>query len=94
MLKKRILRRTALQRVAVSTISCVGATVLANAPRRSLGESPSQGKPTITVLLDEAIGTIKPALYGHFTEHIGGVIYDGIWVGRDSKIPNIDGIRQ
>ena len=36
----------------------------------------------------------SPPLYGQFTEHIGGVIYDGIWVGPDSKIPNIDGIRR
>jgi len=45
------------------------------------------------VLLDEPIGQISPNIYGHFTEHIGGVIYDGIWVGKDSKIPNRDGIR-
>jgi alpha-N-arabinofuranosidase len=48
---------------------------------------------TATVLLDEPIGVIRPALYGQFTEHIGGVIYDGIWVGPDSSIPNVDGIR-
>ena len=27
-------------------------------------------------------------------EPIGGVIYDGIWVGRDSQIANVDGIRK
>lgn len=48
----------------------------------------------IEVLPEEAIGPISPDLYGHFTEHIGGVIYDGIWVGEDSKIPNQGGIRQ
>jgi hypothetical protein len=37
---------------------------------------------------------ISPHIYGHFIEHLGGVIYDGIWVGRESKIPNIDGIRK
>jgi alpha-N-arabinofuranosidase len=37
---------------------------------------------------------INPHVYGHFIEHLGGVIYDGIWVGRDSKIPNVDGIRR
>jgi alpha-L-arabinofuranosidase len=37
---------------------------------------------------------INPHVYGHFIEHLGGVIYDGIWVGRDSKIPNVDGIRK
>jgi alpha-L-arabinofuranosidase len=37
---------------------------------------------------------INPHIYGHFIEHLGGVIEDGIWVGRDSKIPNVDGIRK
>jgi alpha-N-arabinofuranosidase len=37
---------------------------------------------------------ISPHLYGHFIEHLGGVIYDGIWVGRDSKIPNLGGLRK
>jgi len=36
---------------------------------------------------------ISPHLYGHFIEHLGGVIYDGIWVGKGSKISNSDGIR-
>ncbi len=36
---------------------------------------------------------ISPLIYGHFAEHVGGVIYDGIWVGRDSKTENINGIR-
>lgn len=49
---------------------------------------------TVTVLLGEPIGTIRPAIYGQFTEHIGRVIYDGIWVGSDSKVPNISGIRK
>jgi len=50
--------------------------------------------PTVDVLLDEPVGTIRPAVYGQFAEHIGGVIYDGIWVGPDSKIPNVGGIRR
>lgn len=36
----------------------------------------------VTVLLDEPIGTINPNLYGHFVEHLGSCIYDGVWVGR------------
>jgi alpha-L-arabinofuranosidase len=48
----------------------------------------------IEVLLDEPIGTISRNIYGHFTEHLGGVIYDGVWVGEDSKIPNVGGIRK
>lgn len=48
----------------------------------------------IEILLDEPIGTIAPEVYGQFTEHLGGVIYDGIWVGEKSSIPNIGGIRK
>ncbi len=48
----------------------------------------------IEVLPDEPIGIIAPEIYGHFTEHIGGVVYDGIWVGEDSPVPNIGGIRK
>src|SRR5215510_7431535 len=48
----------------------------------------------IEILLDEPIGRIAPEIYGHFAEHLGGVVYDGIWVGEDSKIPNIGGIRK
>ena len=39
----------------------------------------------VEMLLDEPIGTIAPELQGHFTEHIGEVVYDGIWVGEDSE---------
>ncbi len=48
----------------------------------------------VEILLDEPIGGIAPELQGHFTEHIGEVVYNGIWVGEDSKIPNIGGIRK
>ena len=47
----------------------------------------------ITILLDEPIGTISPNLYGHFAEHLGGCINEGVWVGEDSKIPNTGGLR-
>ena len=43
---------------------------------------------------EEAIGAISPDIYGHFTEHLGGCIYDGIWVGEKSKIPNYGGVRK
>jgi alpha-N-arabinofuranosidase len=49
---------------------------------------------TIEVFVDEPGATIAPEIYGHFTEQIGGVIYDGVWVGEHSKIPNRNGIRK
>jgi alpha-N-arabinofuranosidase len=48
----------------------------------------------VEILLDEPQGTISPNIYGHFTEHLGGVIYDGLWVGPKSKVPNVDGLRR
>jgi alpha-L-arabinofuranosidase len=47
----------------------------------------------IEILMDEAVGTIAPEIYGHFTEHLGSVIYDGIYVGENSKIANQEGLR-
>jgi alpha-N-arabinofuranosidase len=48
----------------------------------------------IDILPDEPIATISPTIYGHFTEHLGGCIYGGVWVGENSKIPNVGGIRK
>lgn len=36
---------------------------------------------------------INRHIYGHFAEHLGRCIYEGIWVGEDSHIPNVHGIR-
>jgi alpha-N-arabinofuranosidase len=48
----------------------------------------------IEILSAEPIGKIAPEIYSHFVEHLGGVVYDGIWVGENSKIPNTGGIRK
>lgn len=49
---------------------------------------------TVRIVLPEPIGRIAPEIYGHFSEHIGGVFYDGLWVGKDSSVPNIRGFRK
>lgn len=36
---------------------------------------------------------INKDIYGHFSEHLGRCIYEGLWVGTDSKIPNTYGLR-
>ena len=38
-------------------------------------------------------GRIQPELQGHFAEHLGRCIYEGIYVGEDSDIPNRNGMR-
>ena len=49
---------------------------------------------TVEIIANETIGTINPGIHGHFAEHIGGVIYDGIWVGEDSPVENVRGFRK
>jgi len=70
-----------------------GALVFArSAPYMFGADSPADSR--IEILLNEPLGTISPNIYGHFTEHLGGVIYDGVWVGENSKVPNVNGLRK
>ncbi len=48
---------------------------------------------TMTLKVDQAKTKIKKEIYGQFSEHLGTCIYEGIYVGKDSKIPNVDGFR-
>ena len=36
---------------------------------------------------------INKNIYGHFSEHLGRCIYNGVYVGEDSHIPNKKGMR-
>lgn len=47
----------------------------------------------ITIRSGRPQGVIHRDIYGHFAEHLGRCIYEGIWVGEDSSIPNTRGIR-
>ena len=78
-------RREFLQNALLSA----GATVFSGLPTFAAAAPESR----IDILLAESVGTISPNIYGHFAENLGGVIYDGIWVGEQSKIRNINGIR-
>lgn len=39
------------------------------------------------------ISKINSEIYGHFSEHLGRCIYEGIYVGENSLIPNVNGMR-
>ncbi|MBO0995637.1 alpha-N-arabinofuranosidase [Bacillus sp. SD088] len=47
----------------------------------------------IVINTDVEKAKINKNIYGHFAEHLGRGIYEGIWVGEDSPIPNTNGIR-
>ena len=46
-----------------------------------------------TIHADRPGAEIKPEIFGQFAEHLGSGIYGGIWVGKESSIPNTDGYR-
>jgi len=71
--------------LAAAAISLQGSSLLAQS---------TQANAYIDVMPGEPIATISPEIYGHFIEHLGGVIYDGVWVGEGSKIANVNGIRK
>ena len=48
---------------------------------------------SVAIRADQPGPTIDRHIYGQFAEHLGRGIYEGIWVGEDSKIPNTRGYR-
>ena len=50
-------------------------------------------KVELSVDVSKAGAKIDRNIFGQFAEHLGHGVYEGIWVGPDSKIPNTRGIR-
>ncbi len=48
---------------------------------------------TVSIAADEPGPKIDRNIFGQFAEHLGTGIYGGVWVGKDSDIPNVRGIR-
>lgn len=47
----------------------------------------------ISVNVNAKLSLINKNIFGHFSEHLGRCIYEGIYVGESSSIPNTKGIR-
>ena len=47
----------------------------------------------VTIDAGKSGATIDRDIFGQFAEHLGTGIYGGVWVGPDSEIPNVRGIR-
>jgi len=56
---------------------------------------PSVAAGTVHLSIDasKAGAKIDRSLFGQFAENLGHGLYEGIWVGADSPIPNTHGIR-
>jgi alpha-N-arabinofuranosidase len=66
-------------------------TVLSTAswPARAAGTVTA----SVTIHADKLGPKIDRNIYGQFAEHLGRGVYEGIWVGEDSPIPNTRGYR-
>ncbi len=47
----------------------------------------------LIVNLGDKRSRINPEIYGNFSEHLGRCIYNGVYVGENSPIPNVKGMR-
>jgi alpha-L-arabinofuranosidase len=47
----------------------------------------------LTIQADKPGAVINRDIFGQFAEHLGTGIYGGVWVGKNSPIPNVRGIR-
>jgi alpha-N-arabinofuranosidase len=86
LLSQRLRRRLATAVVTVGALT--GVVVVSAAPQAPAG-------PAITMHVDTSTSGAKidRHLFGQFAEHLGKGIYEGVWVGPDSPIPNTRGIR-
>lgn len=74
-------------------LRAVTAAALALAPLPPVAAQPAPSAATIELDLAGKGPTIERDIFGQFAEHLGQGIYGGVWVGKDSKIPNVRGIR-
>jgi alpha-N-arabinofuranosidase len=59
----------------------------------SMATLSAQTKNTATIDATKIDLKIDRLIYSQFSEHLGNCIYDGMWVGENSPIPNIKGVR-
>jgi alpha-N-arabinofuranosidase len=69
-----------------AALACLGGSILAQ-------EAAKPAAATLVLKADQLGPVVNRNIYGHFSEHLGHCIYEGIWVGENSPIPNTRGIR-
>src|SRR4051794_4905461 len=67
----------------------VGASLMVSAPAVAQPVAPV----AVTIDATHPGAKISRDIFGQFAEHLGTGIYGGVWVGRDSPISNVRGIR-
>lgn len=70
---------------------CLALIIAGSAMAQSKAGGPVNA--TVTIRADQPGPVINPNIYGQFAEHLGAGIYEGVWVGEKSSIPNTHGYR-
>lgn len=76
----------------MKSLKCIGGFTLALSLLSSTALA-QQNSASITVQADRSGPKIERDIFGQFAEHLGTGIYGGVWVGKNSSIPNVRGIR-
>src|SRR4051794_21949102 len=83
----------------MNKFAILGLILTALAADHAVAQSPVSAPAGKAAMVDVTVDLAHPGapiarqIYGHFAEHLGRGIYEGIWVGPESKIPNIRGYR-
>jgi alpha-N-arabinofuranosidase len=75
--------------VRLILLACTAFILLATLTSMSATDRPSTG----IIHADQPGAKIDRHIYGQFAEHLGRGIEEGVWVGEDSTIPNVRGLR-
>lgn len=75
------------------SISCLLSLCLAPAGMAQTGQAANADKVRLAIDVSQPGAKIDRNIFGQFAEHLGHGVYEGIWVGSDSSIPNTRGMR-
>ena len=81
-----------MKKLLLASLAAIAGVMLTSCGSNS-NDTTATNTATITIHPDQATNVIPDELYGQFAEHLGSGIYGGIWVGKNSPIPNTDGYR-
>lgn len=75
------------------TLLTLAICVLTNPDPPARAQNVESNQATLTIRLDQPGSIINRNIYGQFAEHLGRLIYEGLWVGEGSPIANTRGLR-
>ena len=83
--RENVVRQAIFTSLIIAILGCSTSTQIAKKEDIPLNK--------LVIHADEGKEVINKDIYGHFAEHLGRCIYEGFWVGEDSDIENVRGIR-